>query len=92
MRFGAMAVERIGQLLGVALRVDDGQLDPGGSEVIGEEMSETAVAAENPVSAWRPVGLGERGFRQRGQQFDEAEAFRRGDGERQVFGKARDTG
>ena len=63
---------------------------PAGLQVVGEEMSETAVAAENPVSARRPVGFGQRGFRQRGQQFDEAEAFRRGDGERQVFGKARE--
>jgi len=68
--------------------VDDGERDAARFQLPGQRLAESAVAAQYPVAGRRPVRLGDRRFRQAGQQFDQAEALGQGDGERQMVGEA----
>ena len=79
-RNGVVGVGRAG--------VDDGQRDAGWLQVVGDGTAEAAEAAHDPLPARRPVRFGDRRFRQAGEQFDQPEALRGGDGQREVFGEA----
>ena len=65
---GAVASESMVSIR--CFRVDDGQVDTGCLQAVGEGMTKSPIAAQNPAAAGWAMDFRDGRFRQAGQQFD----------------------